>query len=37
MNDVEVDKMFHVFGSKFKDILNQFTKFKKIDFIWTRN
>ena len=29
MNDGEVDKMLHVFGSKFKDILNQFTKFKK--------
>jgi hypothetical protein len=29
MNDGQVDKMFHVFGSKSREILNQFTKFKK--------
>jgi hypothetical protein len=29
MNDGQLDKMFHVFGSKSREILNQFTKFKK--------
>ena len=29
MNDGQVDKMFHVFGSKSREILNQFMKFKK--------
>jgi hypothetical protein len=29
MNDGQVDKIFHVFGSKSREILSQFTKFKK--------
>jgi len=29
MNNGQVNKLFHVFGSKSKGILNQFTKFKK--------
>jgi hypothetical protein len=33
MNDGQVNKIFHVFGSKSKEVLNQFTEFKKIGFI----
>ncbi|MFT6735227.1 MAG: hypothetical protein ACJAS9_003432 [Polaribacter sp.] len=29
MNDGQVNKIFHVFGSKSKEVLNQFTEFKK--------
>ena len=32
MNDGQVDKMFHVFGSKSREILNQFIKSKKNKF-----